>query len=82
MKRKTIYIVKEALICRIWILEAFVSLATVILENVVSTELLGLFWTLSIVLYVEDKNTTTFRRLDLSPSSGGWGRINVLSWAR
>jgi hypothetical protein len=23
------------------------------------------------------KNTTTFRRLDLSPSSGGWGRINL-----
>jgi hypothetical protein len=28
------------------------------------------------------KNTTTFRRLKLSPSSGGWGRINLLSWAR
>jgi hypothetical protein len=28
------------------------------------------------------KNTTTFRRLDLSSSSGGWGRINLLSWAR
>jgi hypothetical protein len=28
------------------------------------------------------QKTTTFRRLDLSPSSGGWGRINVLSWAR
>jgi hypothetical protein len=28
------------------------------------------------------KKTTTFRRLDLSPSSGGWGRINLLSWAR
>jgi hypothetical protein len=28
------------------------------------------------------QNTTTFRRLDLSPSSGGWGRINLLSWAR
>jgi hypothetical protein len=28
------------------------------------------------------KNTTTFRKLDLSPSSGGWGRINLLSWAR
>jgi hypothetical protein len=28
------------------------------------------------------KNNTTFRRLDLSPSSGGWGRINLLSWAR
>jgi hypothetical protein len=46
------------------------------------TELLGLFWTLSIVLYVEDKNPTTFRRLDVSPSSGGWGRTNLLSWAR
>jgi hypothetical protein len=28
------------------------------------------------------QKTTTFRRLDLSPSSGGWGRINLLSWAR
>jgi hypothetical protein len=28
------------------------------------------------------KNPTTFPRLDLSPSSGGWGRINLLSWAR
>jgi hypothetical protein len=28
------------------------------------------------------KNPTRFRRLDLSPSSGGWGRINLLSWAR
>jgi hypothetical protein len=27
------------------------------------------------------KNPTTFRRLDLSPSSGGWGRVNLLSWA-
>jgi hypothetical protein len=26
--------------------------------------------------------TTTFRGLDLSPSSGGWGRINLLSWAQ
>jgi hypothetical protein len=25
------------------------------------------------------QNTTTFRRLDLSPSSGGWGRINLES---
>jgi hypothetical protein len=28
------------------------------------------------------KNPTTFRRLDLSPSSGGWGRTNLLSWVR
>jgi hypothetical protein len=28
------------------------------------------------------QKTTTFRRLDLSPSSGEWGRINLLSWAR
>jgi hypothetical protein len=28
------------------------------------------------------KNPTMFRRLDLSPSSGGWSRINLLSWAR
>jgi hypothetical protein len=27
------------------------------------------------------QNTTTFRRLDLSPSSGGWGRINPLERA-
>jgi hypothetical protein len=27
-------------------------------------------------------NPTTFRRLDLSPSSGGSGRTNLLSWAR
>jgi hypothetical protein len=25
---------------------------------------------------------TTFRRLDLSPSSGGWGKIDLPSWAR
>jgi hypothetical protein len=28
------------------------------------------------------QKTTTFRRLDLSPSSGGWGRVGLLSWAR
>jgi hypothetical protein len=28
------------------------------------------------------QNTATFRRLHLSPSSGGWSRINLLSWAR
>jgi hypothetical protein len=28
------------------------------------------------------QKTTTFRRLDLSPSSGGWGRIDLFSWAR
>jgi hypothetical protein len=28
------------------------------------------------------QKTTTFRRLDLSPSSGGWGRVDLLSWAR
>jgi hypothetical protein len=39
------------------------------------------FWTLSIIWYVEVlQKTTTFRRLDLSPSSGGWGRIDLLSW--
>jgi hypothetical protein len=43
----------------------------------------GFFWTLSIVWYVEVLlKTTTFRRLDLSPSSGGWGRVDLLSWAR
>jgi sorbitol-specific phosphotransferase system component IIBC len=28
------------------------------------------------------QKTTTFRRLDLSPSSGGWGRVDILRWAR
>jgi sorbitol-specific phosphotransferase system component IIBC len=38
---------------------------------------------MSIVWYVEVlQKTTAFRRLDLSPSSGGWGRVNLLSWAR
>jgi hypothetical protein len=47
------------------------------------TELFGFFWTLSIIWYVEVlQMTTTFRRLDLSPSSGGWVRIDLLSWAR
>jgi hypothetical protein len=47
------------------------------------TELFGFFRTLSIVWCVEVlQKTTTFRRLDLSPSSGGWGRIDLLSWAR
>jgi hypothetical protein len=44
---------------------------------------LAFFWTLSIVSYVEVlQKTTTFRRLDLCPSSGGWGRVDRLSWAR
>jgi hypothetical protein len=48
-----------------------------------TTELCGFFWTLSIVWYMEVlQKTTTFHRLDLSPSSGGWGRIDLLSWAR
>jgi hypothetical protein len=47
------------------------------------TGLFGFFWTLSIVGYVEVlQKTTTFRRLDLSPLSGGWGRVDLLSWAR
>jgi hypothetical protein len=46
------------------------------------TELFGFFWTMSIVWYVEVlQKTTTFQRLDLSPSSGGWGRVDLLSWA-
>jgi hypothetical protein len=28
------------------------------------------------------EKTTTFRGLDLSPSSGGWGRVDLLSCAR
>jgi hypothetical protein len=31
---------------------------------------------------IYDKKFTTFRRLDLSPSSGGWGKVDLLSWAR
>jgi hypothetical protein len=33
-------------------------------------------------LVCKRQKTTTFRRLDLSPSSGGLGRINLLSWAQ
>jgi hypothetical protein len=52
-------------------------------DGVCCTELFGSFWTLSIVWYVKVlQKTTTFRRLDLSPSSGGWGRVDLLSWAR
>jgi hypothetical protein len=44
---------------------------------------LTFFWTLSIVSYVEVlQKATTFRRLDLFPSSDGWGRVDLLSWAR
>jgi hypothetical protein len=39
-------------------------------------ELFGLFWTLSIVWYIEDKNhNVTFRRLDLSPFLVQWLRL-------
>jgi hypothetical protein len=52
-------------------------------NGVCCAKLFGFFWTLSIVWYVEVlQKTTTFRRLDLSPSSGGWGRVDILSWAR
>jgi hypothetical protein len=45
--------------------------------------IIWLFWTMSIVSYVEVlQKTTTFRRLDLSPSSGEWGRVDLLRWAR
>jgi hypothetical protein len=48
-----------------------------------NTELFDFFWTLPIVSYMDVlQKTTTFRRLDLSPSSGGWGRIDLLSWGR
>jgi hypothetical protein len=51
--------------------------------NSISTGLFGFFWTLSIVSYVEVlQKTTTFRRLDLSPSSGGWGRVDLLPHTR
>jgi hypothetical protein len=33
------------------------------------------------LVYIRQK-TTTFRRLDPSPSLGGWGKIDPLSWAR
>jgi hypothetical protein len=39
--------------------------------NIVSTELLGLFWTLSIVLYVEDKK---------SHNVSETGSVSVLRW--
>jgi hypothetical protein len=49
----------------------------------ICTELFGFFWTLSIVWCVEVlQMTTTFRRLDLSPSSGGCGRVDLLSLVR
>jgi hypothetical protein len=44
------YIVKEALICRVRILEAFVSLATIILENGVSDLLSNKNWCSSVSL--------------------------------
>jgi hypothetical protein len=48
-----------------------------------STELFGFFWTLSVVWYVEVlQKTTTFRRLELSPSSGEWGRVDLLGPVR
>jgi hypothetical protein len=31
---------------------------------------------------IYDKEITTFRGLDLSPSSGGWGKVDLFSWAR
>jgi hypothetical protein len=34
------------------------------------------------LLVCRRQKTTTFWRLDLCPFSGGWGRINLLSWAR
>jgi hypothetical protein len=41
----------------------------------------GLYPSSSVQKNKSDKNTT-FRRLDLSPSSGGWGRVDLFSWAR
>jgi hypothetical protein len=41
----------------------------------------GLYPLSSVQKNKRDKNTT-FRRLDLSPSSGGWGRVDLFSWAR
>jgi hypothetical protein len=47
------------------------------------TELFGFFWTLSIVSYMEVlQMATTFRGLDVSPSSCGWGRVDLLIWGR
>jgi hypothetical protein len=51
-----------------------------LIESTNSTELFDFFWTLSTIWYVEVlQKTTTFRRLDLSPSSGGWGRLELVS---
>jgi hypothetical protein len=41
----------------------------------------GLYPSSSVQKNKSDKNTT-FLRLDLSPSSGGWGRVDLFSWAR
>jgi hypothetical protein len=40
----------------------------------------GLYPLSSVQKNKSDKNT--FWRLDLSPSSGGWGRVDLFSWAR
>jgi hypothetical protein len=49
-----------------------------------NTELLAYFFFFYSIhrLVYRRQETTTFRRLDLSPSSGGWGKIDLLSWAR
>jgi hypothetical protein len=41
----------------------------------------GLYPSSSVQKNKNDKNTT-FRRLDLPPSSGGWGRVDLFSWGR
>jgi hypothetical protein len=41
----------------------------------------GLYPSSSVQKNKSDKNTT-FQRLDLSPSSGGWDRVDLFSWTR
>jgi hypothetical protein len=62
----------ELTLSRSCILNIQVTLSSETSSNIYYIELFGFFWTLSIVWYVEVlQKTTTFRRLDLSPSSGG-----------
>jgi hypothetical protein len=49
-------------------------------DGVQHSELLS-FWTLSIVQYSNKLENTTFRKLDLFPSSGqGEGKLHLVSW--
>jgi hypothetical protein len=48
-------------------------------DGVQHSELLS-FWTFSIVQYSKKLENTTFRRLDLFPSSGQEGKEHLHSW--